>query len=108
MFLFVGRLLVDKGLRELVATARLLKEEGATVRLRDALIAGETGFLCEPRDVASLADAMRRMTALAPAAREAMGRKGRAVHGAIFFGRDCAIRLYRDLIRYGSFKAPAC
>lgn len=55
MFLFVGRLLVDKGLRELVATARLLKEEGATVRLHDALIDGETGLLCWPCDIESLA-----------------------------------------------------
>ncbi len=78
MFPFVGRLLVDKGLRELVAAARLLKEEGATVRLRDALIDGETGLLCRPRDIGSLAEAMRKMTALAPAEREAMGRAGRA------------------------------
>ncbi len=78
MFLFVGRLLADRGLRELVAATRLLKEEGATVRLHDALIDGETGLLCRPRDVASLAEAMRQMTALAPAEREAMGRKGRA------------------------------
>jgi len=34
VFLFVGRLLIDKGLRELVAATRLLKAEGVAVRLR--------------------------------------------------------------------------
>ncbi len=55
VFPFVGRLLVDKGLRELVEAVRQLKKEGAAVRLRDALIDGATGLLCRPRDIESLA-----------------------------------------------------
>lgn len=157
VFLFVGRLLADKGLRELVAAARLCMGDDAPVRLRiagfvdqgnpaaigedeirgwqaegvaeyvgstdapekliadadcvvlpsyyregiprvlleaaacgrpvittdapgcrDAVIDGETGFLCQPRGVDSLVQAMRKMLTLPPAEREAMGRAGRA------------------------------
>lgn len=156
VFLFVGRLLADKGLRELVEAVRSLRRSDARVRLRiagfvdpgnpaairegevrgwqdegvaeylgptdepeklitaadcvvlpsyregmprvlleaaacarpvittdapgcrDAVIDGETGFLCRPRNVESLADGMRKLLALPPAEREAMGRAGRA------------------------------
>lgn len=40
---------------------------------------GETGFLCQPRDAASLADALRRFLALAPQDQAAMGRAARAL-----------------------------
>jgi glycosyltransferase involved in cell wall biosynthesis len=39
---------------------------------------GENGFLFDPRDPGSIADALRRFAALDPEAREAMGRAGRA------------------------------
>jgi glycosyltransferase involved in cell wall biosynthesis len=45
---------------------------------RDALEEGETGFLCAPRDAASLAAAMLRMIRLAPEDRATMGRRARA------------------------------
>ncbi|MGE0873768.1 MAG: glycosyltransferase family 4 protein [Burkholderiales bacterium] len=45
---------------------------------RHAVVEGETGFLCPPRDAASLADAMRRVLRLAPEARRAMGAAARA------------------------------
>jgi glycosyltransferase involved in cell wall biosynthesis len=157
VFLFVGRLLYDKGLRELVAATGLLRQGGLPIRVRvlgfldprspsavedqevhewerrgivdylgssddvehhiaqadcivlpsryreglprvlleaaacarpvittdtpgcrDAVEDRKTGFLCRPQDVPSLLDAMRRMMALSPAEREAMGRAGRA------------------------------
>ena len=46
---------------------------------RDAIEAGKTGFLCEPRSAASLADAMRRATQLTPSEVAAMSREARAL-----------------------------
>lgn len=40
---------------------------------------GRTGFLCQPRDAASLAEALERILALPSIAREHMGREGRAM-----------------------------
>jgi glycosyltransferase involved in cell wall biosynthesis len=45
---------------------------------RDMVDEGENGFLCTVRDAGSLADAMRRMIALAPAERARMGHASRA------------------------------
>jgi glycosyltransferase involved in cell wall biosynthesis len=45
---------------------------------RDAVIDGETGFMCRVRDGVDLAAAMRRFLALSPEGRRAMGRSGRA------------------------------
>jgi glycosyltransferase involved in cell wall biosynthesis len=68
-------------------TPRTLLEAAACARpiittdapgCRDVVIEGETGFLCRPRDVTSLAEAMRRMMTLTQAERETMGRAGRA------------------------------
>jgi len=155
-FLFLGRLLADKGLRELVAAARMLRDEGrrfvlriagtldkgnpaaisdaewqewiregiaeplgmledvrpallsahcvvlpsyreglprslleaaATARpvittdavgCRNAVDAGKSGFLCKVADTHSLAECMRRMLDLSPAALSEMGHAGRA------------------------------
>lgn len=155
VFLFAGRLLADKGLRELIAATRKLRAEGARLRVliagfidagnpsgisqdeielwqrerlveylglikdirpviaqadcvvlpsyregvprilleaaamarpvittnaigcRDAVVAGETGFLCHPRDVDSLAATMRQMLRLSRDQRANMGACGR-------------------------------
>lgn len=45
---------------------------------------GQNAFLCTVRDAASLADAMRAMLALSPAARAAMGARSRAIAEAEF------------------------
>lgn len=66
---------------------RSLLEAGAMARpvvatdvpgCRHVVADGETGVLCCARDVESLRDAMARVIAMPPAAREAMGRAGRA------------------------------
>ncbi|MDN5848706.1 MAG: glycosyltransferase family 4 protein [Nitrococcus sp.] len=155
VFLFAGRLLADKGLRELIAATRKLKAERHQFRLliagfidtgnpsgisqdeldlwhreesieylgpfkdicpviaqadcvvlpsyregvptilleaaamarpiiatdaigcRDAVVDGETGFLCRPRDVDSLSAAMRHMLRLSRGQRAEMGARGR-------------------------------
>ncbi|HET8701822.1 MAG TPA: glycosyltransferase family 4 protein, partial [Nitrococcus sp.] len=155
VLLFAGRLLADKGLRELIAATRKLKTEGCHLRLlvagfvdagnpsgisqeevgswqreelieylgpikdicpviaqadcvvlpsyregvprilleaaamarpvittdaigcRDAVVAGETGFLCRARDADSLAAAMRNVLRLSYDQRADMGRRGR-------------------------------
>jgi glycosyltransferase involved in cell wall biosynthesis len=45
---------------------------------REALIAGDTGFLCEPRSARSLARAMLAIASMPSGMRRAMGRAGRA------------------------------
>jgi len=44
---------------------------------RHAVVDGETGFLCRPRDAASLAEAMRRVLRMTPEARRAIGAAAR-------------------------------
>ncbi len=44
---------------------------------RQAIVAGETGFLCKVRDAVALAEAMRRMLLLSPAERARMGKAAR-------------------------------
>ena len=45
---------------------------------RDAVVDGQTGFMCRVRDAGDLATAMRRFLALTPDARRQMGASGRA------------------------------
>ena len=156
VFLFIGRLLLDKGVREFVEAARLVKASGHQAQFRmlgecgvdnpsavpfseverwsadgtinylgsaedvrgsiaeadcivlpsyregvprsllegaamgrpliatdvagcrDIVEEASNGFLCEPRSAGALADAIRRMVELAPAERQAMGRRARA------------------------------
>ena len=51
---------------------------------RDVVIDGETGFLCEVRSAAGLAEAMQAVVDLSPEERTEMGRKGRAFIEANF------------------------
>jgi len=44
---------------------------------RDVVVDGETGFLCQPRDVASLVRAMSKLTSMTRDARKKMGEAGR-------------------------------
>jgi glycosyltransferase involved in cell wall biosynthesis len=67
---------VPRSLLEAAASARPVITTDAT-GCREAVIDGETGYLCQPRDVDSLVDAMARVLALTPGEREAMGQAGR-------------------------------
>lgn len=51
---------------------------------RDVVQHGVNGYLCTVRDASSLAEAMERVLALEPSAREAMGNRGRALVEARF------------------------
>lgn len=64
---------------------------------RQAVDDGVTGLLCEPRDAASLADAMRNMMAMRPQDRAAMGLRGRRKMEAEFSDAE-VVRIYRDAI----------
>lgn len=68
-------------------TSRVLLEASALARpmittdvpgCRDVVEDGVAGLLCQVKDAESLADAMRRMIALTPAERQAMGRAARS------------------------------
>lgn len=62
---------------------------------------GETGFLAEPGDVASLAEALSRVASLTPTERRAMGSRGRArVEERYEMGAVCAAycHLYRRVL----------
>jgi len=61
---------------------------------RDAVIDGQTGFLCAVRDGAGLARACARFIALSPEAREAMGRRARD-HVERDFDQAIVIDAYR-------------
>ena len=51
---------------------------------REAVVPGETGFLCEAKNADSLYAAMKEMLSLSPARRAEMGRAGRAHMEAVF------------------------
>ncbi len=52
--------------------------------LPDVVRDGETGYLVPPRDPEALAEALLRLLSLPPAARRAMGRRGRAIVQELF------------------------
>lgn len=64
---------------------------------REAVVAGSTGLLCEPRSAASLAAAMTRMLELSSDERAGMGRAGRAMVEARFDER-LVHQAYLDVI----------
>lgn len=68
---------------------------------REVVVDGDTGFLVPPRDDAALAAAMLRLGRLDPAARRAMGQRGRAHVRADYGLRRVADRweaIYRDVL----------
>ncbi len=67
---------------------------------RDVVRDTENGFLCEPRDSRSLADAMERMLTMDPAARIRMGVSGRD-HVERHFSRAAVIETYRKILGRG-------
>ena len=183
VFLFAGRLLADKGLRELIAATRKLKAEGAQLRVliagfidagnpssisqdelglwqreklveylgpikdicpviaqsdcvvlpsyregvprilleaaamarpvittnaigcRDAVVAGETGFLCRLRDVDSLAATMRQMLHLSRGQRASMGACGRQ-YVESSFDEQHVIEQYMTVVSNCQIKVP--
>ena len=73
---------------------------------RDAVVDGETGFMCRVRDGADLATAMKRFLALSPEARRDMGQAGRAFVEAHYDERiviDRYLELAGELARQPRF-----
>ena len=68
-----------------------------SVGCREAVIAGETGLLCEPRSAASLAEAMLTIAAMPTEERRAMGQSGRAFMERRF-SEAVVHRAYRDAL----------
>ena len=66
---------------------------------REALVDGETGLVCQPKDADSLYEAMKRMMALPREARRAMGIRGRARMEAIFEKRMVVDETMRQLFK---------
>jgi len=64
---------------------------------RDVVEDGVNGYLCDPRDSRSLASAMRRMAALSPAERLAMGQAGRRKVQEQF-GEELVVQSYLDVL----------
>jgi glycosyltransferase involved in cell wall biosynthesis len=76
-----------------------------SVGCREAVVDGETGFLCEPKDPASLASAMERIAAVSVDERRAMGAAGRA-RMERKFSETLVHRLYLDALLEIGVKAP--
>jgi glycosyltransferase involved in cell wall biosynthesis/SAM-dependent methyltransferase len=69
--------------------------------VREAVLDGQTGFICPPRDPAALAEAMSRLAALSPEACARMGLAARAHAVACFDLKRVAAtwdRAYRELL----------
>jgi SAM-dependent methyltransferase len=69
--------------------------------VREAILEGQTGFVCPPRDPAGLGEAMSRLAALSPEARARMGVAARAHAVARFDLKRVAAewdRAYRELL----------
>jgi glycosyltransferase involved in cell wall biosynthesis len=65
---------------------------------RQAVVNGETGFLCKARDAASLAEAMRRMLLLTQEQRTAMGNKARK-RAVLEFDEKIVVGRYMGVVR---------
>lgn len=72
---------------------------------RDALVKGESGFLCQPKDAASVADCMARMLDCSVRQLAEMGRAGRE-HMVKNFSEDIVLRAYLEQCRH-LLKEPA-
>jgi glycosyltransferase involved in cell wall biosynthesis len=88
---------VPKSLLEAAAMGKPLVATSLT-GCRAALQDGVNGFLCEPRDVGSLAAALMRMIEAGPEGRARMGRQGRARVEAAF-SEERVTRAYLDAAR---------
>ncbi|MCS6840078.1 MAG: glycosyltransferase family 4 protein [Roseiflexus sp.] len=74
--------------------------------LPDVVRDGETGYLVPPRDPGALADALLHLLSLPPAARRAMGRRGRAIVRDLFDIEQVAFAEERIFYRLRS--EPLC
>ncbi|MDW8213860.1 MAG: glycosyltransferase family 4 protein [Roseiflexaceae bacterium] len=74
--------------------------------LPDVVRDGETGYLVPPRDPGALADALLHLLSLPPAARHAMGRRGRAIVRDLFDIEQVA--LAEERIFYRLRGEPLC
>jgi len=85
---------LPRSLLEAVAMARPIIATDAP-GCRDVVDDGRNGFLCQPRDVDSLADALERFIALPPEERRRLGLAGRA-RAERDFDEKIIIEAYRD------------
>jgi glycosyltransferase involved in cell wall biosynthesis len=94
--------------RSLLEAAAMGKALIATdsIGCRDAVDDNVTGYLCRPSDSVDLADKMRAFLHLAPAARLAMGRRGREKMEQQF-DEKIVIRAYSDVVRQCAAAAPS-
>ena len=76
-----------------------------SVGCREAIVDGETGLLCEPRDPVSLASAMERIAGMSVEERSAMGAAGRA-RMEREFSETLVHRLYLDALLEIGVEAP--
>jgi glycosyltransferase involved in cell wall biosynthesis len=74
---------------------------------RDAVVDGRTGLLCRPRDVDSLAEAMRAMVKLGASGRSSYGRQGRA-HVIARFDERIVVEAYLGVLAVLGRDADAC
>ena len=66
---------------------------------REAVIEGKTGYLCKPKDVDSLYNAMIKMIGLTPEERETMGKEGRKHMEAVFDKRKVVEETIRHILQ---------
>lgn len=64
---------------------------------REAVLENASGFLCKPKDVGSLFEAMRRFAALPNPQREAMGKSGRRHMEAVFDKKAVVAKTLQEL-----------
>lgn len=83
---------VPRSLLEAAASGRPIITTDAP-GCRDALVADQSGYLCQPRDVDSLLNAMRRMLGLSDEQRAQMGQAGRE-HVEAHFAEKVVIDAY--------------
>jgi glycosyltransferase involved in cell wall biosynthesis len=76
-----------------------------SIGCRDAVVDGETGFLCEPKNAPSLAAAMERVADMPPDERRAMGLAGRA-RVERGFSEALVHRLYLEALVEAGVEAP--
>ncbi len=95
---------VPRALLEAAAMARPVITTDAP-GCRDALVNGQSGFICKTRDADDLAAQMMRWLLLTPEQRLAMGRSGRA-HVEAHFGEHLVIERYLQLVQAVAGERP--
>lgn len=87
---------VPRSLLEAAASARPVITTDA-IGCREAVVDGESGFLCKPRDISSLAQAMERIVMMSAEDRLAMGQAGRSYMERAF-SEDVVLEAYEEAV----------